>query len=113
MFQFIASFAIDQAQAAAAELYLESMGYLARKEVREVPISLSYTEAQSYLNKFKAFDKDGDGHIRYTCVWLYLRKSLSYVHCHLLFCHFFVTECPLFVTPTFAVCLVWWICGRC
>ena len=63
-----------QAQTAAAELYLESMGFLARKEAREVPISLSYTEAQSYLNTFKAFDKDGDGHIRYTCVQL----NLSY-----------------------------------
>lgn len=54
-----------QAQIAAAEQYLESMGYLARKEVREVPISLSYTDAQNYLKMFKAFDRDGDGHIRY------------------------------------------------
>ena len=44
------------------------MGYLARKEVREVPISLSYTDAQNYLKKFKAFDRDGDGHIRYACM---------------------------------------------
>ena len=48
----------------AANQYLESMGYKARSEVRDVPISLSYNEAQAYLNTFKNFDRDGDGHIR-------------------------------------------------
>jgi len=44
--------------------YLQGMGYKARQELNDLPINLSYTEAQSYLEKFKAFDKDGDGHIR-------------------------------------------------
>ena len=53
-----------QNQLDAANQYLETMGYKARSEVRDVPISLSYNEAQAYLNTFKNFDRDGDGHIR-------------------------------------------------
>ena len=60
------------------------MGYLARKEVREVPISLSYTDAQNYLKKFKAFDRDGDGHIRYMHAW-----GSAYL----------VTDCHYFLSP--------------
>ena len=49
----------------AASKYCESMGLKVRTESRDVPITLSYTEAQNYIKKFKAFDRDGDGHIRY------------------------------------------------
>ena len=73
----LSPYILYQAQIAAAEQYLESMGYLARKEVREVPISLSYTDAQNYLKKFKAFDRDGDGHIR--CIHAHMGICLP---CH-------------------------------
>ena len=39
------------------------MGLKVRTEVRNVPITLSYQEAQRYSRIFKTFDKDRDGHI--------------------------------------------------
>jgi glycerol-3-phosphate dehydrogenase len=56
-----------------ASKYCESMGLKVRTESRDVPITLSYTEAQNYIKKFKAFDRDGDGHISV----LDLRKVLQ------------------------------------
>lgn len=47
-----------------AKQFLQGMGYKARQDLYDLPINLSYTEAQNYIKKFKAFDKDGDGHIR-------------------------------------------------
>ena len=53
-----------QAQFESAKVFLQGMGCKARQELYDLPINLSYTEAQNYIKKFKAFDKDGDGHIR-------------------------------------------------
>ena len=44
-------------------MFLETMGYKARTEVRNVDISLSYQEAKEYGKIFRQFDKDKDGHI--------------------------------------------------
>ena len=55
---------MPQAQFESAKLFLQGMGCKARQELYDLPINLSYTEAQNYIKKFKAFDKDGDGHIR-------------------------------------------------
>ena len=44
-------------------MFLETMGYKARTEVRNVDISLSYQEAKEYGKIFRQFDKDNDGHI--------------------------------------------------
>jgi glycerol-3-phosphate dehydrogenase len=46
-----------------AHAFLETMGYKARTEVRNVDINLSYQEAKEYARIFKQFDKDKDGHI--------------------------------------------------
>ena len=46
-----------------AKHFLETMGFKARKEVRDVPINLSYQEAKQYSDIFMGFDKDHDGHI--------------------------------------------------
>ena len=46
-----------------AEVFLETMGYKARTEVRNVDINLSYQEAKEYGKIFRQFDKDRDGHI--------------------------------------------------
>ena len=46
-----------------AHVFLETMGYKARTEVRNVDINLSYQEAKEYARIFKQFDKDKDGHI--------------------------------------------------
>lgn len=46
-----------------AQAFLETMGYKARTEVRNVDIHLSYQEAKEYGKIFKQFDKDRDGHI--------------------------------------------------
>lgn len=54
-----------QAQLESAKRFLQGMGYKAHQELKDLSnINLSYTEAQNYLKTFKAFDKDGDGHIR-------------------------------------------------
>ena len=39
------------------------MGYKVATEVRDVPINLSYQEANECLKMFQQFDKDSDGHI--------------------------------------------------
>ena len=39
------------------------MGLSVAREVRNVPISLSYQEANELLKVFKKLDKDKDGHI--------------------------------------------------
>ena len=39
------------------------MGLSVARDVRNVPISLSYQEANELLKIFKNFDKDNDGHI--------------------------------------------------
>ena len=39
------------------------MGLSVAREVRDVPISLSYQEANELLKVFKKLDKDKDGHI--------------------------------------------------
>ena len=57
-----------------AKQFLQGMGHKARQDLYELPINLSYTEAQNYIKKFKAFDKDGDGHIRYV-------KAMFYFSC--------------------------------
>ncbi len=46
-----------------AQWFLQSMGYQVRREVRNVPITLSYQEAKRYSEIFNQFDKDKDGHI--------------------------------------------------
>jgi glycerol-3-phosphate dehydrogenase len=46
-----------------AQVFLETMGYKARTEVRDVNIDLSYQEAKEYGKIFRQFDKDRDGHI--------------------------------------------------
>ena len=53
-------------------MFLETMGYKARTEVRNVDIDLSYQEAKEYGKIFRQFDKDKDGHI---CIHD-LRKAL-------------------------------------
>ena len=53
-----------QKQLESAKQFLQGMGHKARQDLYELPINLSYAEAQNYIKKFKAFDKDGDGHIR-------------------------------------------------
>ena len=52
-----------QEQMERARQFLETMGFKARMEVRNVSISLSYQEAQRYSKIFQSFDKDRDGHI--------------------------------------------------
>ena len=52
-----------QHELARAEVFLETMGYKARTEVRNVDINLSYQEAKEYGRIFRQFDKDKDGHI--------------------------------------------------
>ena len=47
-----------------ARHFLQGMGYKARQDLYDLPINLSYIEAENYKRTFKAFDKDGDGHIR-------------------------------------------------
>ena len=44
-------------------MFLETMGYKARTEVRNVDISLTYQEAKEYGKIFRQFDHDKDGHI--------------------------------------------------
>ena len=44
-------------------MFLQSMGLSVARDVRDVPISLSYQEANELLKIFKSFDKDKDGHI--------------------------------------------------
>ena len=52
-----------QEQIERARQFLQTMGFKARLDVRNVSISLSYQEAQTYSKIFKSFDKDRDGHI--------------------------------------------------
>lgn len=52
-----------KAQMESARHFLQGMGYKARQDLYELPINLSYIEAENYKRTFKAFDKDGDGHI--------------------------------------------------
>ena len=54
---------ITQHELARAQVFLETMGYKARTEVRNVDIDLSYQEAKEYGRIFRQFDKDKDGHI--------------------------------------------------
>jgi len=61
---FIIPTLVLQKQLESAKQFLQGMGYKAQQDLYELPINLSYTEAQNYIKKFKAFDKDGDGHIR-------------------------------------------------
>ena len=44
-------------------MFLQTMGLSVAREVRDVPICLSYQEANELLKIFKSFDKDKDGHI--------------------------------------------------
>ena len=46
-----------------AKLFLQTMGFKVRHEVRNVEIKLSYQEAKRYTEIFKSLDKDKDGHI--------------------------------------------------
>lgn len=55
--------AVKTEQIERARQFLQTMGFKARLDVRNVSISLSYQEAQTYSKIFKSFDKDRDGHI--------------------------------------------------
>lgn len=52
-----------QAEKENAHHFLQTMGLSVARDVRNVPISLSYQEANELLKIFKNFDKDKDGHI--------------------------------------------------
>ena len=52
-----------QAEEENARQFLQTMGLSVARDVRNVPISLSYQEANELLKVFKKLDKDKDGHI--------------------------------------------------
>lgn len=66
-----------------AYVFLETMGYKARTEVRNVDISLSYQEAKEYGKIFRQFDKDNDGHISLHDLRKALQVHVLYMHVYM------------------------------